>query len=456
LSPSESHDALTPQLVLRTLWRRKLVCLAVAVIVLIGGGAFAVTRPRLYESTSSVAFLPVPTNASVLPNYPNLIASLIPTYVQLVSSPILLNRVAATLPFYISGSELASEVHAEELSSAAVINIVGQSPNPAQAQEIAAAVTSAFLAQVRGNGVVVTQIYGRPTVPSQPSSPKTKLLLGVILVLAICLGLAAGLIWDRLAGRPEEGDQPAEAASRPPVLGAVHDPGQGNLVSSIQAGTEAVANDGWQSLRTNFMYAMLGQQMQSVTVMSPGPDPASATVAVKLAAATVAELGIAVVLVDADVRHPALHEAVGLDNRRGLTTAALKGVDPATLVRPVPGMAGLQVITGGPPLPAQHDAASLYREQLPRLTSLADLVIVAAPPASDSTGAGVVAGVTDGVVLVLRAKALTWKRAEAAVADIRSAGARVLGTVLIGMGGPAGTAGGTETSRAYEASQPTT
>jgi Mrp family chromosome partitioning ATPase len=438
----------------RALWRRKLVCLAVAVIVLAGGSAFAATRPRLYQSTSSVALLPVSTNASVLPNYPNLIASLIPTYVQLVSSPTLLNRVAATLPFYISGSELASEVHAEALSSAAVINIVGQSPNPGRAQEIAATVTDAFLARVRGNGVVVAQVYGRPTVPTQPSSPELKLLLGVILALAICLGLAAGLIWDRLAGRLEEGDQPAEAASRPPVLGAVRDPGQEDLAGFIQADAGAMANDGWRSLRTNFMYAMLGQQMQSVAVMSPVPQPASATVAARLAA-TVAELGMAVILVDADVHHPALHAAAGLDNGQGLTTAALEGTDPVTLVRPVPGMAGLRMITGGPPLPAEHDAASLWREQLPRLTSLANLVIVAAPPVSDGTGAGVVAGVTDGVVLVLRAKALTWKRAEAAVAGLRCPGARVLGTVLIGMGGPAGTAAGPEASQAYEASQPT-
>jgi polysaccharide biosynthesis transport protein len=438
LSTNESHDTVTPQRVVRILWRRKLVCLIAAAVVFLGGSAYLVTRPHVYESSSSVALLPVSNNASVLPNYPNLIASLIPTYVQLVSSPILLNRVAPALPFPMSPDQLANDVHAESLSNAAVINIVADNADPVRAQQIAAATTAAFLAHVHGNGVVIAQVYARPTVPATPASPRTKLLLAVILLLAIVIGLAAGLIWDRLSGRPEDGDAPDGTATGPPLLGVVPDPERNGVVASVHGGPGAVpSHDGWQSLRTNFLYAMLGERMHSVTVLSPRPGAGKTAVAANLAA-TVAEMGMAVVLVDADVHRSALHEVFGLDNWQGLTSTVVDGVDPATLLRPAPAIASLQVITAGPPLPAQYDEAALYRDQLPRLTSLADLVIVDGPSLDDEEDADLAAKVTDGVVLVVGARTGTGKHVEAAVHRLAASGARVLGTVLTGTGGPAG------------------
>lgn len=207
---------MTPRRVAQVLWRRRLVCLVVAIIVGLAGTGWLFTRQKVYQATSSVALLPITSNSGTLPNYPNLIASLIPTYVQLVSSPVLLNRVAATLPFAVSETQLASEVHAEALSNAAIINIVADSPNAVQAEEIAATATSAFLAKLQGNGVVSPQIYASPTVPGKPSAPKVKLVLGTVAALAIIFGLGSGLVWDRLFGlapvRYAHPDLPSQAA----------------------------------------------------------------------------------------------------------------------------------------------------------------------------------------------------------------------------------------------------
>jgi len=222
LSPNDSRDAITAQRVTHVLWRQRLVCLAVALVVLLGGSALVLTRPNVYQSSSSVALLPVSRNPGILPNYPNLITSLIPTYVQLVSSPVLLNKVAAKLPFRISDAQLANDVHAESLSNAAVIDIVAQSANPVQAKEIASRATAIFLGELRGNGVVIPRIYGQPTVSDTPVAPKTTLLLAVVVLLAVILGLCAGLAWDRLSGvadrtadRPRTTPRPAAQDTSP-------------------------------------------------------------------------------------------------------------------------------------------------------------------------------------------------------------------------------------------------
>jgi capsular polysaccharide biosynthesis protein len=189
----------TAQRLARILWRRRLVCAVVAAIVVLAGGTWLVAQQNIYQSSSSVALLPVTTNSGVLPNYPNLISSLIPTYVQLVSSPVLLDEVVKDLPFAISEGQLANDVYAESLSNAAVITIVAENPNPLRAEEVAARTTTVFLKDLRGNNVVIPKIYSQPTVPANPSSPKVKLVLGAVLAVAVVLGLAAGLIWERLS-----------------------------------------------------------------------------------------------------------------------------------------------------------------------------------------------------------------------------------------------------------------
>ena len=437
LRPSESHDTVTPLRVARILWRRKLVCLIVAAVVFLGGAAYLLTRPRIYESTSSVALLPVSNNAAVLPNYPNLIASLIPTYVQLVSSSALLDQVAPTLPFRISANQLAGDVFAETLSNAAVINIVGESTDPVRAQEIAAATASVFLAHVRGNGVVVAQIYARPTVPDQPSSPKTKLLLAAHTDRG---GGPRPGCWADLGpafrprgrrGSPYRDNGPAPGARDNPGVRA----GQRNQLNSWRSGRHgcprrlAVAADQLH-VRLAWPADAFCDRHQRRT--GTGQDHRRSGLA-----ATVADMGLAVILVDADVRRSKLHEVFSLDNGQGLTSTILDGAEPASLLRSVPTIAGLQVVTAGPPLPAQQDEASIYREQLPQLTRLADLVIVDGPSLRGDRGAGLVARLTDGVVLVVHSELLTWKQVRATVRELTSSGARVLGTVLTGMGSPA-------------------
>ena len=131
-----------------------------------------------------------------------MITSLIPTYIQLISSPpVAQSSSGDTTLHHFRGPAGGTRCTPESLSNAAVINIVAQSPNAVQAQQIASRTTAVFLTNLRGNGVVVPQIYAQPTVPSKPTSPGTKLKLSAILALAVILGLGAGLLWDRLAGR---------------------------------------------------------------------------------------------------------------------------------------------------------------------------------------------------------------------------------------------------------------
>jgi succinoglycan biosynthesis transport protein ExoP len=449
LSSDTAADTVTPQKVARILWRRKLVCLTVAALVIAAGLSILFTRPKEYQSTSSVALLPVSSNTGVLPNYPNLIASLIPTYVELVSSPALLNQVAATLPFAISPAQLAGQVHAESLSNAAVINIVAVNSSATRAQQIAARTTTVFLSRLSGNGVVTPQIYGEPTVPGTPASPNLKLILAAILIVAVLLGLAAGLVWDRLAGtRDDTSPAPADGPG-PPVLAIVPELADGSATAALftrantddTVDTEDTVDTGaalghWRALRSTFAYLMAADQLRSVTVTSLYPGEGKTTVAVNLAA-SLAELGLSVVLVDAAIRDPSLHKIFGLGNDRGLTSAVTDQTDPASLLHNVPSIAGLKVVTAGAPLPAPIGENSPYQKQLAKFCSLADFVIVDGPALHGDIEAALAAGVTDAVILVTQAQNNPRAQAEEGSRILRQYRGAVLGTVLNRHGGPA-------------------
>lgn len=443
MSSKGSHDAITPQRVARVLWRRKLVCSIAAAAVFLAGAGFLLGRAKTYDSTSSVALLPVSTNVGILPNYPNLIASLIPTYVQLVSSPVLLNQVAATLPFATSETQLANDVHAESLSGAAIINIVAQSRSATEAQQIASRTTAVFLTELSGNGVVIPSVYAEPVVPSKPAPPSIKLMLGAIAALGIVLGIGAGLLWDRLSGDGDgdgdgdaDGDgtrQPPES-THPPILGVIPKLAEQRDVSTVLDARDNTAPLGrWGSLRTNFMYSTAARQVRSVTVTSLHPGEGKTTVAVNLAA-SLAELGLSVVLVDGAMDRPALHEVFGIDNSQGLTSTVISNADPGSLLTPVPSIEGLQVVTAGPRLSTFGEAQFCLRK-LQRFCPLGDLVIVDGPALQGGASADLVASVTDAVVLVVPA-GLAWSAVvDANLRILEKYEIPVLGTVLIAADG---------------------
>ncbi len=176
-----------------------------------------------------------------------------------------------------------------------------------------------------------------------------------------------------------------------------------------------------------------GSRPRAVVVSSPNAGEGKTTVAVNLAIA-LSEINQRVLLIDADLRKPSLHEIFCLENRVGLTgvltgrtTAwASSGAVETTHIP------GLSVLPGG----ASADRAPRLLHS-PRLGELLrsvrlqfDTVVIDTPPVLAMPDARVVSRLADSVVLVVRANRTT--RAAAALACQRFAddGALVLGAVL--------------------------
>ncbi len=205
------------------------------------------------------------------------------------------------------------------------------------------------------------------------------------------------------------------------------------------------AAEAYRTLRTNLQFSSIEKPVRTLLLTSPQPGE-DKSVAVANLAVTFAQMGSRVILVDADLRRPALHTIFGLSNQQGLTSSLLnagsaapanngKGkiyspfADLPLIQTSVP---NLRLLTSGPlpPNPAEILGSSLMRDLIDYLRNEADYVLFDAPPLLAVTDAAVLAAKLDGALLVLKAGKTSRDEAREAKEQLEKVHANLLGSVL--------------------------
>ena len=203
-----------------------------------------------------------------------------------------------------------------------------------------------------------------------------------------------------------------------------------NVALITQRHPRSAVAEAYRTLRTNLSFASLDHSCRSIMVTSPGPGDGKSTTAANLAI-VLAQAGKTVLLVDCDLRKPALHKIFELDNSSGFTNAVVQGRDPAELAQPGP-VEGLFVLPSGPlpPNPAELLGSERVRGLWPGLLERFDTVVVDAPPVLAVTDAVLLAAQVEGVILVIWAGAARVEIAQEAKEQLTKASARIIGVVL--------------------------
>jgi succinoglycan biosynthesis transport protein ExoP len=177
-----------------------------------------------------------------------------------------------------------------------------------------------------------------------------------------------------------------------------------------------------------------GSRPRIVALTSANAGDGKTTVTTNLAIA-MAEVRGNVLIIDADLRRPRLHDVFELTNERGLSDLLKEPALSADLIsqtiRPtrVPGLA---VLTSGAPT---HTAANLLHsanltDLLVMLKSRYDMVLIDTPPMLQLADARLIGRHADAVILVARAQQTTRDAIIAAYQRLVEDRIRILGTVL--------------------------
>ena len=207
-----------------------------------------------------------------------------------------------------------------------------------------------------------------------------------------------------------------------------------NMHTGIQLTTltapMSVVTEQVKTIRTNLNYAMVGKPLKTLMITSAIQGEGKSTVGSNLAV-EYAKKGLQVLLVDADLRRPTIHQTFAISNQRGVSSwlsGQLTDVNEA--IYPV--LDHLFVMPSGPKPPNQAEllASDRMTEFLTVATRKLDLVIVDAPPILPVTDARILAGQVDGTVLVVRQNFVEKVAVRQAVSALKNARAQLLGTIL--------------------------
>jgi non-specific protein-tyrosine kinase len=149
-------------------------------------------------------------------------------------------------------------------------------------------------------------------------------------------------------------------------------------------------------------------------------------------AVVMAQAGQRVILIDADLRRPRLHDLFGLSQEPGVTDIVLSGDEAMEMPLVDTDVEGLRLIPSGalPPNPADILGSQSMDALLERLQAEADIVIFTAPPVTVAVDASVLAAQTDGLMLVVRAGHTRRDRVDQAKEQLKRSRARLLGAVM--------------------------
>ncbi len=193
------------------------------------------------------------------------------------------------------------------------------------------------------------------------------------------------------------------------------------------------AAEAYRTLRTNIDFSSLDRVIHTLLVTSVAPSENKSLTVANLAV-SMAQGDKKTILVDADVRRPALHTLFSLNNDKGLTSLFIdaKGpIEPALQTVKVP---NLQVLTSGPlpPNPAELLGSQRMLDVIETLKSRADIILFDAPPVIAVTDASVLGTRVDGVLLVVQAGQTRREQAKRAKQQLEKLHIRVIGAVLSG------------------------
>lgn len=289
------------------------------------------------------------------------------------------------------------------------------------------------LARMRSStNIVQVETAAPPKTPVRPN-PIANMAIGGILGLLLSGGFAfVNEYMDDTLRSPEEVAQILQL----PVLGYIGDMKTPQLADNkrrnlpyVLAAPRSPVTEAFRSLRANLEFVDLDRPIQTLVVTSSTLSEGKTTIATNLAI-VMSQLGRRVILVDADLRRPRVHRALGISNVMGLSDV-LRNHASLNEVAQSWNNDNLAVITSGslPPNPAEVLSSPRMVQVLNELKSMADMVVIDSPP-SLLADASALAARADGVLLVIQSDRTQMNAAMAMIEQLKRVGAHVVGVAL--------------------------
>ncbi|MGL5080089.1 MAG: GumC family protein [Microcoleaceae cyanobacterium] len=282
------------------------------------------------------------------------------------------------------------------------------------------------------------RILEAATVPKQGSTAKTK-----VLALGTMLGAIAATTAVLLLEMGDKGLRTVEGTKNlfgQTLLGVIPSSekqgffayfGRDHLNSEVPIVevSDSFISEIYRMLQANLKFLSSDKRIKVIVVTSSVPREGKSTVSANLAA-TIAQLGHRVLLVDADMRQPCQHHIWGLTNAVGLSDILVGQGELGTAV--CQSIDYLDILPAGvtPPNPLALLDSKRMTSLVRNFSEEYDFVIIDTPPLILAADALTLSQMASGILLVARPRVLDRNSGKAAKEMLERSGQRVLGLVV--------------------------
>jgi len=299
-------------------------------------------------------------------------------------------------------------------------------------------------AGLRANNFQVVDSARSPTYPIEPNIPRN---LGFGAVLGLATGVLIAFLLEGLdntirtteqaqlisglapLGMIPLGSKSASEGTHPKRLVIASSKEAVELITQVRPQSQMA--ESYRALRTSLLLSNLGAPPKVIMVTSALPQEGKSTTSINCAV-VLAQKGVRVLLIDADLRRPSIHKTLGMGPRSGLSNVLTGSTKLEQAITRSTILPNLHILPAGtlPPNPAELLASANMRDVLNQLREQFDHIVVDTPPSLSVTDAVVLSPRADAVVLVIRSGQTTKQSLRRARNILAQVNAKVIGVLL--------------------------
>ncbi len=271
--------------------------------------------------------------------------------------------------------------------------------------------------------------------PFKRYRPKPKVNIALGLFSGLLLGLGFAFLREALDQKINSSDD-LQRLSGLPVLGMI--PRIPRSMTKKRTGMIALSDpmsaaaEAFRVLSTHLRYMSGKKDDRVILITSVRPEEGKSTTASNIACAY-AQMGMKVLLVDADIRNSSLHKKLGISNKKGLTHYLKGEIDLVGITQPVNAVSGLYAITAGDYV--NNPVSLLAHERMSYLTTqgakIFDMVIVDAPPVLGFADSLILSSLASSTLIVAKEDGIDTANIKTTIEQLGRVKNNVLGFLLI-------------------------
>lgn len=288
---------------------------------------------------------------------------------------------------------------------------------------------ASFLANSQEGALNILSIVEPANLPTTSVGTNKFLIIILAGFVGFTLGTGAAYLLEFL-DRTIKTTSDVERVFGLPVIGYISEiSNEENKAVVVHQKPNSVLAENFRLLRSNIEFFQISNPIKTILITSPNQGNGKTTVASNLAI-SISQGEQEVILVDADLRRPAVHTALEMSREPGLSDVIRNKAEIQSVVRQAKDI-NINVITAGntPPNITEVVGSKRISSILSRLKDNYELVIVDAPPLiiADSFN---LASKVDGVILVITPGETTIEQAKVIKEQLDRSEARMLGIVF--------------------------